>query len=60
MVKSVPVDPFSHLGLGPDILSFFVYYSNTCSRNVEIECKLNLTGNFDCQLACPKIMFLES
>lgn len=40
MVKSVPVDPFSCLGLGPVILSVFVYIVNTGSRSVEIECKL--------------------
>lgn len=40
MVKSVPVDPFSCLGLGPDILSVFVYIVNAGSRSVEVECKL--------------------
>lgn len=40
MVKSVPVNLFSCLGLGPDILSVFVYIVNTGSRSVEIECKL--------------------
>lgn len=40
MVKSVPVDPFSWLGLGADNVVSFCLYINSCSRSVEIEYKL--------------------